>query len=134
MADYVTMDSEGAPHFDYAKISRDQASVITDLMIDEFMDGKGDNARPVRRIRFKLADKRQALVDLGRHLGLWVDPSVLNLNVSNYFSEAPPSMAEWRREIEGTVNGADVTGNVTGVERPVDKKPRLIKAVARRSP
>jgi hypothetical protein len=28
----------------------------------------------VRRVKFKLADKRAALVDMGRHLGMLVDP------------------------------------------------------------
>jgi hypothetical protein len=32
---------------------------------------------------------------------LFVDPSVLNLNVANFFTERPPSLAEWKREIEG---------------------------------
>jgi phage terminase small subunit len=37
------------------------------------MDGSGDDAREVKRIRFKLADKRSALVDLGKHLGMFVE-------------------------------------------------------------
>jgi hypothetical protein len=31
------------------------------------------DAREVRRVKFKLADTRRALVDLGRHLGMFVD-------------------------------------------------------------
>jgi phage terminase small subunit len=31
------------------------------------MDGSGENAREVKRVKLKLADKRAALVDLGRH-------------------------------------------------------------------
>ena len=32
-------------------------------------------ARPVRKMRVKLYDKAKALVDLGRHLGMFVDKS-----------------------------------------------------------
>src|SRR5262249_47012617 len=100
--DYIAIDRDGSPHFDLAAISRDQAAAIQEIIIDEYKDGKGEDARDVKRVRLKLADKRAALVDLGRHLGLFVDPSVLNVNVANIFSEAPPSMVEWRREIEAT--------------------------------
>ena len=55
--------------------------------------------REVKRIRVKMCDRRAALADLGRHLGLFVDPSVLNVSQNNYFSEAPPSMADWKKEI-----------------------------------
>jgi hypothetical protein len=30
-----------------------------------------ENARAVKRVKFKLHDKRAALVDLGRHLGMF---------------------------------------------------------------
>jgi phage terminase small subunit len=101
MQDYLRIGADGEPIFDYAKITRDQAAAIQEVIIEDFKDGRGENARDVRRIRFKLADKRAALTDLGRHLGLFVDPSVLNLNVANFFTERPPSLAEWKREIEG---------------------------------
>ena len=38
---------------------------------DEYTEGGGDNARPVKRTKFKLYDKRAALVDIGRHLGMF---------------------------------------------------------------
>ena len=37
------------------------------------MEGRGENAREVKKVRFKLADKRAALVDLGRHHKLFTD-------------------------------------------------------------
>ena len=121
--DYIKIGDDGAPRYDLASISRDQGAAIQEIIIDEYKDGKGDDARDVRRIRLKLADKRAALVDLGRHLGLFVDPSVLNVNVANYFSEAPPSMAEWRHEIEATAIEAPSTGKATGqIEAPSKKR------------
>jgi hypothetical protein len=39
----------------------------------EFLDGRGEDARQVRRTKFRLADKKGALVDIARHLGMFVD-------------------------------------------------------------
>lgn len=69
--DYLTIDADGLPHVDLSKVTRQQAAAITEITVDEFTDGQGDDARPVRRVRFKLADKRAALVDLGRYFGLF---------------------------------------------------------------
>ena len=41
------------------------------MSVENFVDGHGEAARPVRGVRFKLYDKRAALVDLGRHLGFF---------------------------------------------------------------
>jgi phage terminase small subunit len=75
MADYMTVDGDGYPHLDFSALSRDQAAALTEVTVEEFTDGAGDDAKPVKRVKFKLADKRAALVDLGRHLGLFVDRS-----------------------------------------------------------
>lgn len=46
---------------------------MAEVTVEDFMDGRGEGAREVRRIRFKLYDKRAALVDIGRHLGMFTD-------------------------------------------------------------
>jgi phage terminase small subunit len=97
MQDYLTVGPDGETRFiDPARLSRDQAAALQEIVIEEF----ADRGKTKRRIRLKLADKRAALVDLGRHLGLFLDPSLVNVNVANYFSEKAPTMDEWKREIE----------------------------------
>jgi phage terminase small subunit len=39
--------------------------------VEEFMDGAGPDAREVRKIKLKLHSKREALVDLGKHFGVF---------------------------------------------------------------
>ena len=73
MADYMTVTKDGSLTADFTKLTREQAAAIHEVTVDEFTDGKGKDARPVRRVKFKLADKRAALVDLGRHLGIFRD-------------------------------------------------------------
>jgi phage terminase small subunit len=71
LADYVSRTPAGEPHLDFAALTRDQAAALSEVMVANFVDGDGAGARPVRSVRFKLYDKRAALVDLGRHLGFF---------------------------------------------------------------
>jgi phage terminase small subunit len=98
--DYWTIDGNGQPQIDLSKVNRDRGAAISEFTIDQYMDGKSENAREVKQVRIKLHDKRSALVDLGRYLNLFHDTSTLKLTQNNYFSEKPPSLAEWRKEIE----------------------------------
>ena len=56
MQDYI---QEGFTLQDIQRLTRDQAAAVQEVVIEE------------NRVRFKLLDKRAALVDLGRHLGLF---------------------------------------------------------------
>lgn len=73
MLDYVQPTAEGDVIVDLSALDRDKAAAIQEVVVDTYQDGRGDDAREVKRVRFKLADKRAALVDLGKHLGLFVE-------------------------------------------------------------
>jgi phage terminase small subunit len=73
MSDYMRVGPNGDPILDFSALTRDQAAALVEVTVEDFKDGRGEGARVVRRVKFKLADKRGALVDLGRHLGLFVD-------------------------------------------------------------
>ncbi len=79
MADYMRATPGGDPFLDFASLTREQAAALQEVTVDDYVEGRGEDARDVKRVKFKLADKRAALVDLGKHLGLFVDRSV-NLN------------------------------------------------------
>jgi phage terminase small subunit len=70
MADYVGKDDIALP---VQKLTRDQAAAIQEYTVEHYVDGHGDDAKPVKKIKIKLADKRNALVDLGRHHKLFTD-------------------------------------------------------------
>jgi len=44
-----------------------------DKTCEDFTDGRGEDARDVRRVKIKLLDKLGALQQIGRHLGMFVD-------------------------------------------------------------
>lgn len=76
MADYMRVGADGDPYLDFSALSREQAAALAEVTVEDFKEGRGENARDVRRVKFKLADKKGALVDIGRHLGMFKDRTV----------------------------------------------------------
>ncbi len=73
MQDYMKAGPGGDPYLDFSELTRDQAAALQELTVEDFLDGRGEDAREVRRVRFKLADKRAALESVGKHLGMFRD-------------------------------------------------------------
>lgn len=73
MSDYISIGHDGDPFVDLSALDRDKAAAISEVTVEDFKDGRGEDARDVRRVKFKLLDKRAALVDLGKHLGMFRD-------------------------------------------------------------
>lgn len=80
MADYMDIGPDGLPRLNWANLTRDQAAALTEVTVEAVGDIKvgsidgEDLIAPVRKVKFKLADKRGALVDLLRHLGADAPP------------------------------------------------------------
>lgn len=81
MQDYMRVGSGGEPTLDFSNLTRDQAAALGEVTVETFIDGGGDDARAVRRVKFKLHDKRAALVDLGKHLGMFVERQAITVSV-----------------------------------------------------
>lgn len=79
MLDYITPREDGSATVNLSKLNRDQAAAVQEVTVDTYMDGHGDEAREVKRIRFKLADKRGSLELLGKHLKLFTDKHEIQL-------------------------------------------------------
>jgi len=71
MADYMKSTPQGDPYLDFSALTRDQTAALSEVTVEDFLDHRGEDARAVKRVKFKLHDKRAALLDLGRHLGLF---------------------------------------------------------------
>lgn len=71
MLDYIRTTAEGDAYVDLSSLTREQAAAISEVVVEEYTEGRGDDARNVKRTRFKLSDKRASLVDLGKHLGMF---------------------------------------------------------------
>ena len=72
MADYTRLvGSERV--VDLADASLDHLAAVQEIVVEDFKDGRGENARDVRRVKLKLHDKKGALVDIGRELGMFIN-------------------------------------------------------------
>lgn len=73
MQDYIRVTPDGDAYIDLSKLTREQAAALSEVTVEDFTEGRGDDARDVRRVKVKLIDKRAALVDIGKHLGMFIE-------------------------------------------------------------
>ena len=73
MLDYLPVGPHGDPVLDFSQLTRSGRSARRSDGQD-FVDGGGENARELRRMRIKLANRINALELLGKHYKLYADP------------------------------------------------------------
>ena len=73
MKNYIRITADGEPAVDLSYLTEDQFAAVSEVQVEDFVDGRGEDARDVRRIKFKLHDKRGALCDLGKHFGIFAE-------------------------------------------------------------
>jgi phage terminase small subunit len=81
MDNFVRRTSEGDIYTDFSEVTHEQMAAVGEVTVETYKEGRGDDAKDVKRVKFKLADKRAALVDLGKHLGMFVDRSEVKSEV-----------------------------------------------------
>lgn len=72
MRNYIRLNG-GDPYVDLTDCDLDQFAAISEVTSEDFVEGRGEDARDVRKVKIKLHDKKGALVDIGRHLGMFND-------------------------------------------------------------
>ena len=106
MLDYATIQPDGTAYVDLSSLTREQAAAIQEMTVDEYTEGRGEDARPVKKVRVKLVDKKGTLELLGQHLGLFKPVA----------AETPGKKEQRQQEAEKTAAGG---------RYPVQKAPRL---------
>lgn len=61
MAHYVHITPDGDPYISLANCTYEQLAAISEITVEDFTDGRGEDARDVRRIKLKLHNKLDAL-------------------------------------------------------------------------
>ena len=70
MSKFIRINAQGEPVVDLSKCTPDDLDLLAETTIEDFTDGRGEDARDVRRVKIKTLDRLKALETLGRHLGL----------------------------------------------------------------
>jgi hypothetical protein len=106
MADYAALITHEG-NLDLANLTRPQTAAIKSLTVETYMEGRGDQARPVKRVRLELHDKRQALRTMGTELGMFsekrkVDVTVKDETTKKRADEARQALIEHLQRFEQT--------------------------------
>lgn len=70
MSKFIRTTSQGDAYVDLSKCTPAELDLISEISVEDFVDGRGEDARDVRRVKVKLIDRLRALEKLGAHLGL----------------------------------------------------------------
>jgi len=73
MHDYIKTNAMGNAYIDLSALTRDQAAAIQEITVEEYTEGRGEEARDIKRTKFKLAEKRGSLELLGKYLKMFTD-------------------------------------------------------------
>ena len=77
MGDYIRIEEDGSAIFDWSALPEGGTKVISEITQDVSQErlGLDQDGKPqftnVRKTKFKLYDKRAALVDIGKHFGMF---------------------------------------------------------------
>lgn len=71
MLNYVKLDADDQPMIDLTDLTPDTAAAIKKITVEEYKEGRGENAREIRKVTLELHDKKAPLIALGKHLGLF---------------------------------------------------------------
>jgi phage terminase small subunit len=72
MEDFIRVQ-DGDAYVDFSNLDRDKAAAIQEVTVEEYSEGRGKEKRDIKRTKFRLASKREALELLGKHLSLFRD-------------------------------------------------------------
>jgi phage terminase small subunit len=71
LAKYRKVAEDGSLYYDFTGATEDELALITEMAVEMFTDGKGDDAREVRRMKIGIVDPKAALDSIAKHLGMF---------------------------------------------------------------
>lgn len=95
--DFMKLTSDGEPYIDLSEMSRDQKAALSSFTIEDYTDGRGEDARQVKRVKVDSHNKLTALQMLGKFTGGFADKldvqGDISINVNTGMEATPGSGA-----------------------------------------
>ena len=91
MGDYIRLEPDGSARMDWSSLPENGTKAIAEITQEVVITGK-DGDEPIRKTKFKLHDKRQSLVDVGKHLGMFRQSELQagHVTINMNFGQAAP--------------------------------------------
>lgn len=86
--DYLSLTSDGEPYIDLSKVPRDKMAAVAEVTVEDYVEGRGEDARDVKRVKFKLHPKLDALEKAMKYLGLYA-PDKVDMRVAGTITTTP---------------------------------------------
>lgn len=90
--DFLDFHPNGDVAVNLTKATREQLAALSEVTVDEYLEGRGEDARRVKRTRIKMSDKSRNLELLGKHLRLFHDviKNTYNIPIQNNITLVDP--------------------------------------------
>jgi len=73
LAKFKVVQADGSLMWDFSGATEEELSVVTELGVEFYTEGRGEDSVEVKKFRVKHPDVHAALVSLGKHLGIFTD-------------------------------------------------------------
>ncbi|KKL71187.1 hypothetical protein LCGC14_2097430 [marine sediment metagenome] len=70
---------DGAAHLDFSDLPPEFTKSVSQITVETFTEGRGDRATDIRQVKLKMNDKRAALVDLAKIMGMMREQVDVNI-------------------------------------------------------
>ena len=67
---FTSVTSAGDPYMDLSKVGDDDWAAISEVQTEDYVDGRGEDARSVKKVKVKMHDKLRALDAMAKHVGI----------------------------------------------------------------
>lgn len=78
VGDFIRATVDGDPAIDLTLLDRGQWAAISEAVVEDYTEGRGDQARDVKRVKVKTHDKLGALTSLAKRFRLFPEASDVN--------------------------------------------------------
>ena len=73
MAKYRVPSKDGTLHFDFSNVTQEDLALITTMSTETYVEGRGRNAKKVKKFKVDFTEPKAGLDQLGRIIGAFTD-------------------------------------------------------------